>query len=102
MTWSGTPEERRAWAIKKRMENAGKSRRSRRDLPMAAESTPLDGYEVHPDNHACTPWTIDYVELGSTCTVCGRTARLVTVTTAADGSPVRRWSVTPITRRLPE
>jgi hypothetical protein len=68
MVWKGTPEQKRAWAIKKRREAEEAARK--------CGSEALPGYETAPDQHRCNEHTIEGFSVPPSqirCKECGRT-----------------------------
>lgn len=64
-----TPEQRRAYAIKKSVQA---SRKRKRDDGTSEPREPVDGFEVHPLDHRCGIYDIQPGAQGRMCCVCGR------------------------------
>lgn len=96
-----TAEQKRAYAIKKRMERAGKNRHPGRDEPEAPLLEPVAGFEVHPANHPCGARDITYGTDRSQCRVCGRRWDRVVMGVDAMGKTYYQYVVTPLTKRRP-
>jgi len=99
VTW--TREQKQAYAIKKRMERAGRNRHPGANEPVAPALQPAPGFQVHPANHRCRPHEITYGVDRTQCNVCGR--RWTRVRTGGDaiGNSYYKYEVSPVTRRQP-
>jgi hypothetical protein len=87
-----TPEQKRAYAIRKRVEARREAARTRRSEPDTQSGlAPVGGYVIHPSNHACSPYDIEYGEGRHVCQLCGRRWTL---------GP-RGYAVSPLTKRKP-
>lgn len=96
-----TPAQKRQYAIRKTKERQ-RAERSERLAPQdpGAPQAPEPGYEHHPDNHRCSPWDVEYGDLRSRCTRCGR-LWVVTEHRKKEGGTWRETVTIPTTRVMP-
>lgn len=98
---SWTPAQRRAYAIRKAKERQRAERAARQAPRESTSQRPEAGYEVHPDDHPCSPWEIEWEDdFNSRCTGCGR-RWVVRIRQKKDGGTWREIETFPVTRKLP-
>lgn len=103
-TW--TPEQRRAYAIKKRIA-AASAKRMHGVYSAPDPQQPVGGFDHHPGRHPCGVYDIQGRSWGSECNACGRRWIIEDGFHDAEGiwrdrAGTRNYRVIPVTRGMPD